>query len=165
MGKQSLFIAALIEITTTVYAAGSLSECLTEEDVTLVDISTTQYSMSWEMTIDSGDSCWYLTFNTAYATWDQDSEVSVKYQTYRPPYGDTEEACQPMGEDEPYVSGVLVHTDQTVWPYNDPDICAHLFVFTNESPDFEQTIQFYTNGGLQGLAATFVGVITTFLLF
>ena len=77
MGKQSFLASALAVMATKVYAAGSLSECLTEEDATLVDISTVQYSMSWEMTIDPGDSCWYLTFNTAYATWDSDADVNV----------------------------------------------------------------------------------------
>ena len=165
MGKQSLFASALALMTAKVYAAGSLSECLTEEDVTLVDISTVQYSMSWEMTLDPGDSCWYLTFNTAYATWDSDSDISVKYQTYRPPFGDTEETCQPTGDPEDYSPNELVHTDQTVWPNNDPDICSHLFVFTNESQDFEQTLLFFTNGGLLAFGAGLVGAIASFMLF
>ena len=165
MGKNSLLFAALAAITSKVHALGSLSKCLDEEDVTLVDISTVQYSQSWEVTIDPGDACWYLTFNTAYAEWDPDSEVSVKFQTYRPPYGNTEEECQPLTGDEDYVSGTEVHTDQTVWPYNDPDICAHLFVFTNLSPDYEQTLNFYTNSSLQGLGAALVGFMTAFMLF
>ena len=40
MGKQSFLASALAVMATKVYAAGSLSECLTEEDATLVDIST-----------------------------------------------------------------------------------------------------------------------------
>ena len=58
-----------------------------------------------------------------------------------------------------------MHTDQTVWPYTEDDICAYLFVFTNDSPDFEQTLEFYTNGSVQGLALAFVGAITTLMLF
>ena len=59
----------------------------------LIDISTVDYSMSWEVILDPGDSCWYETHATAFAKWDRDQEISVKYQTYRPPFGDTEEAC------------------------------------------------------------------------
>ena len=62
------------------------------------------------MALEPGNSCWYLTFDSAYAVWQRDADVSVKYQAFRPPdvAGD---ACQPITDGEPYVSGTLVHTD------------------------------------------------------
>ena len=142
-----------------VLGVGSLSECLSEEDVALVDISTIQYSMSWEMTIEPGDSCYHLTFASVYASWQRDADISVKYQTYRQPMN-TEEACQPVGKEESYVSGTLLHTDQTVWPYTEPDVCAYLFVFTNDSPDFGQVVNFFTNGSTIGFAMSMVSLFT-----
>ena len=87
--KTSLALSLALQ---QVLGVGSLSECLSEEDVALVDISTIQYSMSWEMTIEPGDSCYHLTFASVYATWERDADISVKYQTYRQPMN-TEEAC------------------------------------------------------------------------
>ena len=166
MGKTITFAAALAAMSTNVNAIGSFSECLTQEDVTLTDISNVDYSMSWEMALDPGDSCWYLTFNTAYANWPEGTDVSVKYQTYRLPFGETEETCQPNhGSERTYQPLTLVHTDQTPWPYTEPSICAHLFVFTNDSPDFESTLEFYTNGGVQAFGATVFAAITALMLF
>ena len=70
------------------------------------------------MEVDPGDSCWYITFNTAYADWDQSQDVNVKYQIYRPPFGDGtgEEACQPAGPEAYYPKGTTVHTEQSMWP-------------------------------------------------
>ena len=70
-----------------------------------------------------------------------------------------------MGPAEDYLPNTLVHTDQSIWPNEEPGVCAHLFVFTNESPDYEQTIQFYTNGSIQGFGAALVGIVTAFMLF
>ena len=94
MGKNTLFATALAAMALNTNAIGSLSECMTGEDATLTDISTRNYSASWQMEVDPGDSCWYITFNSAYADWDASQDISVKYQKYRPPFGDQgEEQC------------------------------------------------------------------------
>ena len=51
---------------------GTLSECLTQEDAYLEDISNFDYPASWRMTMDPNDSCYHLVFQTAYATWKDD---------------------------------------------------------------------------------------------
>ena len=64
------------------------------------------------MEVDPGDACWYITFNSAYADWDPSQDVSVKYQVYRPPFGDKgEEACQPAADEEFYPKADMVHTE------------------------------------------------------
>ena len=47
MGKKTTFALALATMASDVIALGSLSECMTEEDVTLTDISTRNFSASW----------------------------------------------------------------------------------------------------------------------
>ena len=91
------------------------------------------------MALEPGNSCWYLTFDSAYAVWQRDADISVKYQAFRPPEV-AGEACQPITDGEPYVSGTLVHTDQTEWPYTESNICSYLFVFTNDNAEAEQRL-------------------------
>ena len=111
-------------------------------------------------------SCWYLAFETAYATWERGADISVKYQVYRPKdESKGETVCQPKGTYEPYVMNRQLHTFRTPWPYEVPNVCGHLFVFENDSPDFWQTVKFFTNGGLEAFGAAMAGVISTFMLF
>ena len=91
MGKQTL-LAALAVMTAKVYGS---SKCLDEKDVSLEDISTVEYPMSWGITLNAGKGCWYDSYNTALATWESGSEVSVAYQIYKHPFGNSEEDCQP----------------------------------------------------------------------
>ena len=52
-----------------------------------------------------------------------------------------------------------------MWPNTNENVCAYLFVFTNEDMDYAQTVYFYTNGGLLGYGVSFVGAITALMLF
>ena len=87
MGKQTLFAAALASMTVNVNAIGSLGKCLDQEEAELIDISTVNYSMSWEVTLDPGDSCWHETQASAFATWEDGTDISVMVKSYRPPFG------------------------------------------------------------------------------
>ena len=127
MGKYSLFALAVAAITNQVHAT---DECVKGNGVTLTDISDIDYNSAWEITLDGASECWFLTFQSAYASWELDTNVSVKYQIYRPPM-EGESTCKPIGEYEPYVKGSFLHTDQTEWPYTEPGACSHVFVFTN----------------------------------
>ena len=118
------------------------------------------------MELDPGDSCYYITFASSYADWNSSQDISVKYQTYRPPFGDQgEDACQPDGPEEYYPKGTVVHTEQSMWPNQDENVCAYLYVFTNEDLDYPQTLMFYTNGGLIGYGVSLVAAISAFMLF
>ena len=64
--KQALAFAIAIS---KVLGAGDLAECVKEDTVRLVDISTLEYKNSYEMTLEPGNSCWYLTFEASYAMW------------------------------------------------------------------------------------------------
>ena len=64
--KRALAFAIAIS---KVLGVGDLSECVKEDTVRLVDISTNEYKTAYEMTLEPGNSCWFLTFEAAYAMW------------------------------------------------------------------------------------------------
>ena len=64
------FALAIIAYSSAVDARGSLSECLSEEDAEVSDISTVNWPASYELTLDAGDSCYHVTFSQSYAWWE-----------------------------------------------------------------------------------------------
>lgn len=52
---------------------GSLSECFSGEDATLIeDVSNEDFPVSWKMLVDAGDTCTHLIFGGSYVTWADD---------------------------------------------------------------------------------------------
>ena len=41
--------------------------------------------MSYEMTLDANDGCYFLAYNTAFATWQDGAQISAALGSYRPP--------------------------------------------------------------------------------
>ena len=83
---------------------GTVSECLTGEDVDWIRIDTADYPMSYEMTLDANDGCYFLAFNTAFAVWKDSSEISAALALYRPP-NEGEDQCMQELTNIPYKSG------------------------------------------------------------
>ena len=142
---------------------GSLSECFTGEDATLIeDISNEDFPVSWKMLVDAGDTCTHLIFGASYLTWAKDQNISVRIQTYRHPAGD-EVKCQPdkvMG----YEKGSLLTTDQTPWPFENPEVCAILVAITNDDPENDQEVYVYTAGAATLLASFSASIVALSLL-
>ena len=108
----------------------SFSRCLDEEDVRMVREDTTNFSMSWYMSLDPGDSCYHETHAAAYIYWRDDMEIEVRTATYRPPRED-ESKCEELENNIPYENSKVLYTMNDEWPHTDKDICAHLWIITN----------------------------------
>ena len=132
--KSAAIMAALSLISTKVEAQdlGSLSECMTGEDAIVRDISSIDWSASYELTLDPGDSCYHTTFSTSYAWWHESQAITTKMQTYRHPAG-SETECISSETNIDYYAGTVLYTSQSPWPYDEPDICAWVYVFTNDN--------------------------------
>ena len=94
----------------------SLSECLSGEDAEVTDLSSNNWSASYSLRLDPGDSCYYVTFMTSYAWWFETQQITVKTQNYRHPSG-SEIECQPAENNLDYYAGTQLYTSQSEWPY------------------------------------------------
>ena len=90
----SRYAFAVAAFASRAYAVGSLSECMSGEDADIKDISTNNWSASYELTLDPGDSCYHVTFSQSYAWWASSEQITVKTQNYVHPVGSQDE-CQP----------------------------------------------------------------------
>ena len=69
MLKKTLFTVAL---TAQVFAQDEetqIPQCLDGTDATLKDINTVEYPVSWEITLNPGKKCSYVTYSEAYLRW------------------------------------------------------------------------------------------------
>ena len=62
--------------------------------------------MSYEMTLDAGDGCYFLAYNTAFATWKDGTQISAALGKYRPPK-DGETECQEEKTDITFLEKLL----------------------------------------------------------
>ena len=85
---KALSLVASLAYLSTLIKSQSLSECLSGEDAVIdEDISTLNWSQSYRMRLDAGDSCYYMAFMTSKVEWADDAFITVKTQTYRHPVG------------------------------------------------------------------------------
>ena len=63
-----------------------------------------------------------------------------------------------------YERGSLLTTDQTPWPFENPEVCAILIAITNDDPENDQEVYVYTAKAATLLASLSVSIVALSLL-